>query len=245
MEKIIIGADMQKIALVLFIIVVATMSAGHYSAAVSSDPVASQNLWLGDRVAGTKIPSQVLGAATVNVESGSQLVTGSPENASPAAEFIPIGKIPAAISKAAAELVDTITIPRIQANLPIVTARTTDAAILHSLLDSGAVLYPGSANFGQIGQTILLGHSAPVNWPNVKHDTAFSRINELEPGDTIDIRYNGTVFDYVVLGTRIIKKGADLPEMVTSGNSVLLVSCWPPGRDRDRIVVQALPQGSE
>jgi|GEM_PF-4991473 len=135
---------------------------------------------------------------------------------------------------------DIIEIKKINTCLPIVTAATDDVNKLHSLLDSGAVLYPESAQFGQVGQTILLGHSAPANWPNIKYDKAFSRINELEPGDAIKVSYRGATYSYSVSGTHIIDRGGQLPGDVMDGNSLLLVSCWPPGHNWKRIVVESI-----
>jgi len=134
---------------------------------------------------------------------------------------------------------DTIVIPGIDSVLPIVTATTTDTAKLHALLDSGVVLYPSSAGFGQVGQTILLGHSAPPNWPKIKQDTAFSRIDELAWGSVITVNYSGKIYQYEVVRTLIVDKGVNLPEFPGGGNSLLLVSCWPPGRNLQRIVVEA------
>ena len=135
---------------------------------------------------------------------------------------------------------DMITIPEIDSQLPIVTATTTEMVELHSLLDLGVVLYPKSARFGQLGQTILLGHSAPVNWPKIKHDTAFSRIDELAAGSPILVNYKGNAYQYTVVRTQIINRGVNLPELPGNGNSLLLVSCWPPGRNLNRIVVEAM-----
>ena len=136
---------------------------------------------------------------------------------------------------------DTISIPMIGVLAPIVTAKSSDPDILHSLLDLGAVLYPESSNFGRAGQTILLGHSAPADWPKIKHDTLFSRLNELSPGDKITAIYGGTIYSYTVAQTKIFEKGTTAGFAAASGNSLVLVSCWPPGHDRQRIAVLALP----
>ena len=134
---------------------------------------------------------------------------------------------------------NTITIPKIEAYGPIVNATTTNEDTLHGLLDSGAVLFPGSAIFGQPGQTVLLGHSAPAGWPDIKHDTLFSRLIELAAGDRITIDYNGREYHYSVTGTQIIDKGKNVSASETE-NTLALVSCWPPGRNLNRIAVLAL-----
>lgn len=133
-----------------------------------------------------------------------------------------------------------IVINKIGAVLPIVNPNTYNINDLHTDLDSGVVLYPGSVLFGQKGQTVILGHSAPDNWPNIKHDTAFSRIDELTPGDLIIVYFNDEVFNYRVTRTEIINKGGDLSGIPPEGNSLVLVTCWPPGKDLKRIVVESI-----
>ncbi len=134
---------------------------------------------------------------------------------------------------------DLVIIPKIGAEVPIVTAETYDTNILHALLDEGTVLYPGSAGFGNIGQTVLMGHSAPANWPKIKHDTVFSRIDELAPGDGINVVYEGRTYVYLVVRSQIIMKGNDFPGGPSSASTLVLVSCWPPGRDLQRLAVEA------
>jgi LPXTG-site transpeptidase (sortase) family protein len=135
---------------------------------------------------------------------------------------------------------DTLEIPKLESVLPIVATQSTDTAYLHSLLDEGVVLYPGSAAFGAPGQTVLLGHSAPADWPNIKHDTAFSNIYELAAGDKITVFYDHKTYNYSVVKNEIISKGGDLSGPKLAGNSLVLVTCWPPGRNQMRVAVEAV-----
>lgn len=134
----------------------------------------------------------------------------------------------------------TITIAKIGANIPIVIANTNDQENFHRLLDKGVVVYPGSAGFGNVGQTVLIGHSAPANWPNIKYDTAFSRIIELISGDKIKIDYFGKIYIYSVVKTQIIEKGSNIYSDLTQKSTLVLLTCWPPGRDLQRLAVEAV-----
>jgi len=134
---------------------------------------------------------------------------------------------------------DKIAIPRLETELPLVTASTRNVDKLHEMLDFGVLLYPGSAAFGTDGQTVVLGHSAPANWPDIKFERAFSRINELNPGDAIIVSYLGKTYLYQVTRTQIIEKGKDFSGAPVAGNTLILVSCWPPGHDQKRIAVEA------
>jgi len=85
---------------------------------------------------------------------------------------------------------DMITIPAINITAPIITAQTNNNDVIRGLLDSGVVLYPGSVPFGQVGQTVILGHSAPTGWPKIKYDWVFSKLGDLKKGDMVVITYN-------------------------------------------------------
>ena len=106
-------------------------------------------------------------------------------------------------------------------------------------LNAGVVYYPGSVYPGQIGQIVILGHSAPAGWPKIKHDWVFSDLNNLSAGDIILIDLNNKQYKYIVKQKTIIGKGADIPEYGFTKNVLTLVSCWPPGKDYQRIAVQA------
>jgi len=132
-----------------------------------------------------------------------------------------------------------IFIPKINVLLPIVQPQNNNLNILRANLDQGAVFYPGSALFGQPGQSILLGHSAPDNWPDIKYDNAFSRLDELTPQDIVTIYYQDKVYIYQVTRSEIIDKGGNLSGVPPAGNSLVLITCWPPGKDQKRIAVEA------
>ncbi|MCU0653395.1 MAG: sortase [Candidatus Pacebacteria bacterium] len=135
---------------------------------------------------------------------------------------------------------DMITIPKMGVTAPIITSQTADNDVIHSLLDSGVVLYPGSAPFGtEGGQTVLLGHSAPTGWPKIKYDWVFSKLNLLEEGDMVVITYDNQTRYYKVVKTRVVTPQAGVPEPTVKGNSLMLVTCWPPGKDLKRMAVEA------
>lgn len=138
---------------------------------------------------------------------------------------------------------DFIQVPAINLESSIVTSDSTDVNFLEKKLDEGAVIYPGSVMPGQNGETLLLGHSAPANWPHIKHDWVFSNIENLKKGDSINISFQGKVYTYRVVGHKIINIGQDvdiyLNKEYNNKNTLLLVSCWPPGKNYKRIVVQA------
>lgn len=123
---------------------------------------------------------------------------------------------------------------------PIVWGRTTDVTALTKDLDRGAVIYPGSVDPGKNGQTIILGHSAPPGWPRIKHDWIFSDLNNLKAHDEIAIYLDNARYTYRVTGKKIIKRGENLAEGGPNNKNMLtLLTCWPPGKDQDRLAVSA------
>jgi len=136
---------------------------------------------------------------------------------------------------------NSIEIPALALVTPLVIGQNTNVADLEKDLDKGAVYYPGSVLPGENGQIVVLGHSAPPNWPHIKHDWVFSEINNLNAGDLIYMYFNNRQYSYKVTEKMIIKRGQEVGgNGLTGKNNILtLVSCWPPGKDYQRIAVYA------
>lgn len=144
------------------------------------------------------------------------------------------------VKTAYTEKQNTLEIPKLSISVPIIFSNSADKTSLTKDLDSGVVYYPGSVYPGQTGQIIILGHSAPAGWPKVKHDWVFSNLDQLTPGDIILIDLNNKQYTYIVKQKTIISRGAEVPLEGSANNNVLtLISCWPPGKDYQRIAVQA------
>jgi LPXTG-site transpeptidase (sortase) family protein len=135
---------------------------------------------------------------------------------------------------------NTLEIPKISLSVPIVFATSTDESSMVKDLDLGVVYYPGSVYPGQIGQAVILGHSAPPGWPTIKHDWVFTDLDKLSAGDTIYIDLNNQQYTYIVKRKTIIKRGAEVPvdNSANTNNVLTLISCWPPGKDYQRIAVE-------
>ena len=129
-------------------------------------------------------------------------------------------------------------IPKIGISAPLIFVEP--GGQVEKSLDSGTVHFPDSVLPGEAGQTVILGHSAPAGWPEIKYDWVFSRLTELEKGDEIIVYFNRKKFSYFVEQKIFLEKGEEIPENLTnSENSLVLISCWPPGKDIRRIAVIA------
>lgn len=135
---------------------------------------------------------------------------------------------------------NVLEIPAIALETEIVFPESNNVNVLHDYLDKGVIFYPGSAELGTNGQSIFLGHSAPPNWPKIKHDWVFTNLEKLKIGDEIIINLDYVKYTYKVKNKTIIAKGQEIEKELTYLNNVLvLVSCYPPGKDFQRIVISA------
>ena len=132
-------------------------------------------------------------------------------------------------------------IAKIGITAPIVIGESTELTSLEKNLDQGTVLYPGSVLPSQNGQTVILGHSAPPGWPKIKYDWVFSNINDLNFEEEITLYFNNKQYTYKVIKKDIVKPGEEIPSngLEANNNILVLVSCWPPGKNYLRIAVQA------
>ena len=136
---------------------------------------------------------------------------------------------------------NVLEIPSIKISTPIIFPKNSNIKAITKDLDSGAVYYPGSVLPGQIGQIVVLGHSAPPNWPKIKYDWIFSDLNNLKYGDQIRLYFDNKEYTYSVREKKVLEIGQEITPtpMAQEGNVIVLVSCWPPGKNFQRMTVRA------
>lgn len=136
---------------------------------------------------------------------------------------------------------NTLEIPSINISTPVIFPKNSNIKAITKDLDSGAVYYPGSVLPGQTGQIVVLGHSAPPNWPKIKYDWIFSDLNNLKYGDQVLLYFDNKEYTYSVREKKILEIGQEITptSMAQNGNVIVLVSCWPPGKNFQRMTVQA------
>jgi len=133
-----------------------------------------------------------------------------------------------------------IEIPKIGIKAPIVFSENSTEEAFEKSLKKGVLYYPQSVLPGEEGTTIILGHSAPPNWPKINYDWVFSDLSDLRNGDEIYIYFNKNQYLYKVTEVFFLNPGQDIPQGLTNSKCMLnLLSCWPPGKDYKRISVMA------
>ena len=129
-----------------------------------------------------------------------------------------------------------ISIPKINISAPVISVADSTDATIFGALKKGVVLYPGSANLGQSGTSVIIGHSSSEP-PWTKYSAIFSLLDKLQANDLIYVTIDGTQYTYRV---RTIQKGS-AQQLIDSGFSddLVLSTCWPIGTDTNRIAVSA------
>lgn len=124
-----------------------------------------------------------------------------------------------------------------QARRIIVPAIDVDSLIIQGddfeQLRKGAVgQHIGTSDPGQPGNLVLSGH-------NDIYGEVFRRLDELQPGDEIQIHSTTQIFTYVITGWRVVPPTEVSVMDATAHPSLTLISCYPYLVDTERIVVFA------
>jgi LPXTG-site transpeptidase (sortase) family protein len=133
-----------------------------------------------------------------------------------------------------------IAIPKIGLSAPVTFVDSTDPDAFLEPLKKGVVHYP-SALPGNKGASIMLGHSAPPGWFGNLYDGVFSNLKDLEEGDLVVLSTEAKTYTYKVSAKFFLDRGQDIPESIMQSDvpRLLLLSCWPPGINNKRIMIQA------
>ena len=127
-------------------------------------------------------------------------------------------------------------IPKLNIKSPIITSQTADSKSLLTLLNSGVIIYPGSAMPDNAGSTVVIGHSSS-NISSSKYGKVFAGLNKLVGGDQVFVHYNNKDYIYTIVS----KNTGSVKELSALGlnNDLILGTCWPIGTDKERIIVTA------
>lgn len=99
-------------------------------------------------------------------------------------------------------------------------------------IDRGVAWWPGTAEFGHLGNVVLAGHRTDRPRP-------FYAVDRLEPGDEILLESEGRVHTYEVTESFIVDPSALWIVGQTRAHTLTLFSCHPLFSEAQRIVVRA------
>lgn len=110
-------------------------------------------------------------------------------------------------------------------------------------LSKGLIQYPGTSRPGQIGNSVIFGHSVlPVFFNPKNYMAIFSTIPKLELGDDVFINIENVVYKYQVSEMfEVEPDNLDILDQRVNDSYISLVTCVPPGHPLNprRLVVRA------
>jgi sortase A len=133
-------------------------------------------------------------------------------------------------------------IPKINVEAPVVYGLTSiDETVVQSKLKNGVVHYPiagANALPGEIGNTVILGHSANDVFDDGNYKFIFLHLDRLEKGDTFYLNYEGKRYTYSVTEKKIIDPSQVSELVINNGKPMAtLVTCTPPGTALKRLLI--------
>jgi len=134
-------------------------------------------------------------------------------------------------------------IPKINVNVPVNYDVTPDQASQLKAMENGVAYFgiPGAnSKPGQIGNTVISGHSSNDFLDGGKYKFVFALLERLKEGDVFYLHYEGTRYTYTVTRTQVVKPtevGALVYE--TDKPEVTLITCTPLGTALNRLLVTA------
>ena len=137
----------------------------------------------------------------------------------------------------------SIIIPKIQANAKVIPrVNPADEREYRKKLKEGVAHALGTYFPGQGGNIFLFAHSTDTIWNVGTYNAVFYLIYKLEKGDKIYIVYKNRLFEYKVVGKKIVEAD-DIRYLIeeTPEERLVLQACWPPGTTWKRILIFAEP----
>ncbi len=132
-------------------------------------------------------------------------------------------------------------IPKIAVDVPIVWDATPDYDSQMAAMKHGVAWFNikgASARPGQIGNTVLSGHSSNDVFDDGEYKFVFARLDQLKKGDTLYINYQGIRYTYTVSQKRVVKPTQVNALTAPVDKPILtLITCTPLGTAEKRLLV--------
>ncbi len=126
------------------------------------------------------------------------------------------------------------TIPKLKIADAIVSVGSMD-------LKKSLIQYPNTALPGQLGNTVVFGHSVLPQFFNPKsYLTIFSTLFKLNQGDEIILKYDQTQYRYLIEEMyEVTPTDLSVLEQRFDGRYLTLITCSPPGTYLRRLIIRA------
>ena len=134
-----------------------------------------------------------------------------------------------------------IIIPKINLEVPVVygLSSISEDAVQDGLED-GVVHYATTPEPGEIGNSVIVGHSSNNILNSGKYKFAFVLLRRLEKDDTFFIHKDGIRYTYKIYDKKIVPP-TDVSVLgpAERTNSMTLITCDPPGTSVNRLIIVA------
>lgn len=134
-------------------------------------------------------------------------------------------------------------IPKINVDVPVIWNTTPDYNAQMAAMQKGVAWFgiPGANSHpGQVGNTVLSGHSSNDITDGGDYKFIFARLDHLNQGDSVFINYQGKRYTYTVTKKQVVSP-TDVSALVypTTKPVLTLITCTPLGTSLNRLLVTA------
>jgi sortase A len=134
-------------------------------------------------------------------------------------------------------------ITKLNIDVPVHFGISNDTKTVNDAMEHGVAhfIVPGANAFpGQVGNTVITGHSAGDVYSANQYKFIFSGLERLVEGDLIYIDYNKVRYTYRMVGRKTVEP-TDVASLKYNGDKKMLtlITCWPLGTSRYRLLISA------
>ncbi len=133
-------------------------------------------------------------------------------------------------------------VEKIGISVPIVKeVDGTSENVYMEKLKRGVAHYRGTGLPGEGENIVIFGHSS-ADVGSGPYARIFEKIDRLEKGDEIVLRYEKTDYSYIIFDKKVVAENNLSILEPTSEERLTLFTCWPIGTSDKRMVVKAVPE---
>ena len=132
-----------------------------------------------------------------------------------------------------------IIIPKINLEAPVVFGlNTVEESAIQDGLEDGVVHYSSTPDPGEVGNSVIVGHSSNNILNSGKYKFAFVLLKRLEVDDIFFVNKDGVRYTYKVYEKKIVPP-TDVSVLgpADRANTMTLITCDPPGTSINRLIV--------
>jgi sortase A len=134
-----------------------------------------------------------------------------------------------------------IIIPKINLEVPVVYGLNSIVENdIQDALEEGVVHYATTPEPGEIGNSVIVGHSSNNILNSGKYKFAFVLLRKLEKDDTFFIHKDGIRYTYKIYDKKVVPPNdVSVLGPAERTNSITLITCDPPGTSVNRLIIVA------